>query len=1347
MLLQSVGGGGGNGGSAYGKVKSAVFGASLSVGGSGGSGGAGDSVGFAAGRTTTNSGLITTSGADAFGILGQSIGGGGGVGGASAAIASTTSAGQYPSLAITVGVGGSGGTGGKGGSVQLGNDGQIATSGAGASGLVGESVGGGGGAGGDSSAQAEAIGENVNLSATLSVGGKGGSAGDGGSVSIANNGEIAAAGNDASGIVAQSIGGGGGIGGNGDGSASSSNGSKDLSAVLSIGGNGGGGGNGGAVSVTNDGIVRTTGDGGNGVLAQSIGGGGGTAGGATGAASGSYSVTETVGGIGGKGGSTYGTGPITIVNDGQIATSGADADAILAQSIGGGGGIGGKAGFTPSPSNPFDTSSSVNLVVNVGGSGGTGGAAGAISLTNSGSLRTSGAMSDAIVAQAIGGGGGKGGAATPAAGVKDTGQLSVGGTGGNGGNGGQPTVTNTGSIATTGPLAAGIVTQSIAGGGGIGGISGSSTVAVGSSSGSLLSSVAISVGGSGGANGTSGQTVVTNSGTIVTQGHDSIGIIAQSIAGGGGIAKTMSTDLDTATSNPARAKDYGVNLRFGGSGPSAGSSGLVNVMTQKGGDIWTSGDDSFGILAQSISGGGGLFLGGMPDGSNSRNFFGTGMMTGSVVGTVSVETAGNVITSGKGATAIYAQSIGGGGGLGGDKGWTEQLINFQPTSNHNGDGGAIAIKVDAGSTIATSGSNAPAIIAQSIGGGGGRVTTKNGAYNGTAGGTGKGGTVDLTIDGTVQATGQASMGIYAQSVGDKTSTSPITITIGKTGSVSGGPLFNGNGDTTPALYLDHGGMSSATPNQVINHGVLTSMGGTRGTAIYGNYGYVAVDNDGSITGAVKLANNGGSGSLTNRGIINAGTIALGGGTFTNSGVWSTAGMGGAATLDGSYVGESTSKLVLEGDFTANAPALAISGSAQISGEIELEPSKIRNGTMSVLTAAGGLSLSQNVVADPETLFTFDLTQQGNMLQATPHARFASAAAGLSGNDRDVAASLQKLWDSGVSADGLYSALAAVDGAKDYKSALDSISGQPLGTIAAFRYASSRTFADNLETDCQPASGAPDSCAWSKVVGSDSRQASTSDAAGYKQHGWALQGGVQKQIGTDLFLGGGLAYEESGFSPDEGAAQIKGSNIQLGASLIYAPGHWRLAGSLEGGTGWYRSTRTVDVGDDQETVRATPRLWEWQADARMSYEQPLGRSYVRPELGVSVLGIQMPEYREKGGEAFDLDLAAQHDMTVLALPDVEFGTHLPVGATGTLTLFGKAGAEIGTAGSWSSSARLADQPGSDEFEVSTPVPDRLARFKTGAEFTSGRWRAELQYGIDTGQGFRSSNVMARVAFAF
>jgi hypothetical protein len=150
---------------------------------------------------------------------------------------------------------------------------------------------------------------------------------------------------------------------------------------------------------------------------------------------------------------------------------------------------------------------------------------------------------------------------------------------------------------------------------------------------------------------------------------------------------------------------------------------------------------------------------------------------------------------------------------------------------------------------------------------------------------------------------------------------------------------------------------------------------------------------------------------------------------------------------------------------------------------------------------------------------------------------------------------------------------------------------------------------------------------------------------------------------------------------------------------------------------------------------------------MSYEQPLGRSYVRPELGVSVLGIQMPEYREKGGEAFDLDLAAQHDMTVLALPDVEFGTHVPVGATGTLTLFGKAGAEIGTAGSWSSSARLADQPGSDEFDVSTPVPDRLARFKTGAEFTSGRWRAELQYGIDTGQGFRSSNVMARVAFAF
>ena len=91
----------------------------------------------------------------------------------------------------------------------LGNTGRITTRGAGATAIVGESIGGGGGAGGDSSAEATSSGKGVNISASMALGGKGGSAGSGGSVSVNNSGVLATGGETADGMLLQSIGGGG----------------------------------------------------------------------------------------------------------------------------------------------------------------------------------------------------------------------------------------------------------------------------------------------------------------------------------------------------------------------------------------------------------------------------------------------------------------------------------------------------------------------------------------------------------------------------------------------------------------------------------------------------------------------------------------------------------------------------------------------------------------------------------------------------------------------------------------------------------------------------------------------------------------------------------------------------------------------------------------------------------------------------------------------------------------------------------------------------------------------------------------------------------------------------------
>ncbi|WP_245317984.1 hypothetical protein, partial [Ensifer sp. 1H6] len=66
----------------------------------------------------------------------------------------------------------------------------------------------------------------------------------------------------------------------------------------------------------------------------------------------SASVGVSVGRTGGSGGTA---GTATVTTRGKINTSGADADGVLAQSIGGGGGLGGSVGqATSDDSEPLD---------------------------------------------------------------------------------------------------------------------------------------------------------------------------------------------------------------------------------------------------------------------------------------------------------------------------------------------------------------------------------------------------------------------------------------------------------------------------------------------------------------------------------------------------------------------------------------------------------------------------------------------------------------------------------------------------------------------------------------------------------------------------------------------------------------------------------------------------------------------------------------------------------------------------------------------------------------------------------------------------------------------------------
>lgn len=657
ILAQSIGGGGGNGSLSFAGSGGAGLNVSVSIGGKGGVGGAGKTVDI------DSAAQITTTGELAAGIFAQSIGGGGGNGGSALA-------GSIGLASVSTSVGGGGGAGNIGGLVDILNSGKITTGGNNAAGIFAQSIGGGGGSGGNATSLALA----GPVAIAVAIGGEGGTGGNGGSVIVGNTGRIEVNGTNSDGVFAQSVGGSGGAGG------SATTGTfvfpieiegveiPAVSANVSVGGLGATGGTAGTVTVTNSGEIETTSFLSNGVFAQSVGGSGGKGGNATNIA---ISVDATFSGkvaVGGDAGSGGTGNTVTAGNTGSIHTRGDFSSGVLAQSVGGGGGTGGNAtnvslSLTPPPTSPEDfiPSPSMDFDLAVGGNGGSGATGGEVQVTNAGSIVTEGHFATGVMAQSVGGSGGIGGDARtiqveltadpmdflPLTDLTSLDMTMVfGGNGGSGSNGGLVTVTNTSNVATGGAFAHGIVAQSVGGGGGSGGsamtfeFSNADVVpeipVLDDISG--LTTLEMTLQGNGGGGGNGGAVTLNSSGTVLTSGDFAMGVVAQSVAGGGGLAGfynpqgVTGNEIVDALFNTFVDTEAG--LSFAGSVGGAGNASAV-VVTHTG-SIQTEGDGAHGIFAQSVAG------------------------TGSA-GTVDVTLTGTVAAPGTGAYGIYAQSGGGSG--------------------------------------------------------------------------------------------------------------------------------------------------------------------------------------------------------------------------------------------------------------------------------------------------------------------------------------------------------------------------------------------------------------------------------------------------------------------------------------------------------------------------------------------------------------------------------------------------------------------------------------------------------------------------------------------------------------
>ncbi|HET7814145.1 MAG TPA: autotransporter outer membrane beta-barrel domain-containing protein [Candidatus Baltobacteraceae bacterium] len=1108
------------------------------------------------------------------------------------------------------------------------------TNGADAFGLLAQSIGGGGGTDpllASGAVTTAASGNQINMQIGATGSGSGNNAG---TIAMTSNvplrldaGEtipddldwdeapLTAAGDGSVGVLGQSIGAGGGNG------YLSYNGifstGMPKNATVQVGSAAGQSDNGNTVTMNTSGGVITgmhplngaaSGAYADGILGQSIGGGGGngllvldlglpTATAALG------NVTVNVGGRG------VGNGANVAINDinGSVLTYSGYSAAVAAQSIGGGGGNGAANIFGPLKlSPPSKNPAKYTLTIDVGGNGSTGNGAAANITQSGGIIQTLGDGSQGLLAQSIGGGGGTGGAIHsvneyPAVQCNTYGNncsvklvaatVAIGGNASHG-SGGVVTISNSGSIATSGEDSSAIVAQSIGGGGGLGG---DADVVGGPSLQLTGGGHTITVGGTNGSTGDGNTVNVTDAGAISTSGDNSSGIFAQSIGGGGGVGGLGLGSL--WGSGPTV---------LGGSGNSSGNGGAVNVTVNNkplSGTkaIYTTGAGAFGIFAQSVGGGGGLA--GDISGGVSTTVIGKGSSLTSKTsgggngGAVTVVDNGNIKTTGSGADGIFAQSIGGGGGI---------TTGYAGSAGAAGNGGAVSVTQNG--IIQTTGNNANAIFAQS------------------AGGTGTGGNVSVTVTGMALAYGANSNGILAQSIGGA-GNGNISITVNANSVVQGGTgtgsagvkMLGGNNNT----LVNHGTITTAgSPNAVVKPlsifqsdagllmtaafsnprtssmslmtdkssllSTLTSIDSSSGVAVTSTGGSLTLNNYGNIYGSI--APNGTNLSFTNSGTYVSGSMVnLGTGTLSlASGSVMTPGAGGyvaTSNLFGDFDAKAGSDYLVSLDLTNNmASLLNVSGTATLGGAIDLDLLSINAaapGSHSDTIVNAGTLVNNGVqLAPPQSaVATFNLGWLQNALQLNYDINYAPQSGRvLSSNDLSFGNYIGAIQTAGGTPElsRFMTDVFTVPTVPKLKTLYDRFTPGASTALGSSAFLSTMQFSDEiLGCHSDGIVSTDGNCNWARLGSEASHESATFSSVGYGRNAYGFATGFEHRTGANTSIGAAIHYSKGSLFDGESGSSLSGDSLEVGvsASRVRHDGIV-ISSDLLAGRGRYDSVRQI-----------------------------------------------------------------------------------------------------------------------------------------------------------------------------
>ena len=1052
-----------------------------------------------------------------------------------------------------------------------------------------------------------------------------------------------------------------------------------------------------------------------------------------------------------------------------MLTSGGDSTGVFVQSVGGGGGLSGSAGAEASADNPVSiligTREFVSAIVekniplkfgftvSLGGKGGAAGEGGLVNVTQAGSVTTRGDWAQGVFAQSVGGGGGKGGTSVSnTAGAIAALNFAIGGSGGAGGSGQAVTVTlNPGSTISTGQTvtdpstgaantygygAFGLLAQSIGGGGGHGadGSPGSTTL-----DGTTYPGMSIGGGyaGGGGSAGNGGAVGLTGTGSVTTLGDAAAAVILQSIGGGGGTGGTgssLSDELGPITEQ--------VNLNVGGANGSSGTGGPVTIGLSNSQTvpavltIATSGQNAYGILAQSIGGGGGFGFT-APNNTNVTNTLGTqGTSSGNSYGqdvNVTLSAGSAITTTGGGSHAIVAQSVGGGGGIAGFPTQTMTVQRASGGGTGNGQGGQVTIDVNA--TITTTGAGAFGILAQSIGGGGGLLASGTTLFAGTTGGTGANGSAGalrITLSGgSITTSGTNAVGIFAQSSGLATGGTAnnnfIDVTVN--GTLGGGAGANGFG-----IWVDSG-----TTANLVTIGSTGSVSALSGNAInYSGGATLNVTNNGTLTGDVHLNGGAGTGTVTNNGnfngvtastanVVNAGVLAIG-----------RAGAFSAGTITGNLSQTASGILAFDADFAGRRnDVLTIQGDAILSGRIRpVITTVLPNIPLSVLAVTG--AVSGGLAGEPSSLFTYGVTRSGNTFSvAATAADFTPAGYNLEQSRTAAANHLQAAWDAGGNAAlaplfALLGNTADAGGSAAYSAQLRQLSPDATFAPGARGLAGAQNFA-NTTLSCPDFQGTTamlteGSCAWLRITGRTAGQDSGNGVTSFRLSSTTWQIGGQREIAAGWFLGGSLAYENSRLSSEDQLNSGRGQAGYAALTLKYQTGPWLFSAAAFGGAGQFDTSRVITLPGFGAVAKGNPDLANLGMLLRASYTIGREAFYLRPNLSLSAIHVRTGAYQESGGGVLNLSVNSASQTVAMLTPMLEIGGRVALDDGMILRPFLTAGVSVLSTDQWKQTGRLISAPaGVGGFATVVPIDRIVGRVAAGVQLYTGRMMDfRLQY---------------------